>query len=160
MAIKVRIIREAKKEANEEMKCWKGYAPGAQSGKKTKISPKTGERVNNCEEIVEEEGKSIEEIIDEIVEEIIQEIDKDRMKCNKPRYLKKGEPGYGKKQKVVKACDPNSDKEKIQKFGDAGMENKSDSKSNKKSFRARHNCSDKTLEKDWDTAGYWSCKDW
>lgn len=154
MAIKVRIIREAKKEANEEMKCWKGYAPGAQSGKKTKISSKTGKRVNNCEKI-EEEEKSIEEIIDEIVEEIIQEIDKDRMKCNKPRYLKKGESGYGKKQKVVKAC--KKGKEKLVKFGDAKMRNNSDKPKNKADFRKRHNCSDK---KDNMKAGYWACKDW
>jgi hypothetical protein len=87
-------------------------------------------------------------------------IDKDRMKCNKPRYLKKGEPGYGNKQKVVKACDPDSDKEKLQKFGDAKMRNNRDKPGNKKSFRARHNCPDKNMEKDWDTASYWACKDW
>ncbi len=33
--------------------CWDGYSPGAKTGKKTKISPKTGKRVNNCEEISE-----------------------------------------------------------------------------------------------------------
>ena len=82
------------------------------------------------------------------------------MSCNKPRYLKKGEPGYGNKQKVVKACDPDSEKEKLQKFGDAKMRNNRDKPKNKKSFRARHNCSDKNLEDDWDTASYWSCKDW
>lgn len=87
-------------------------------------------------------------------------INKDRMKCNKPRYLKKGESGYGNKQKVVKACDPDSDKEKLTKFGDAKMRNNRDKKPNKKSFRARHNCSDKNLKDDWDTASYWACKDW
>lgn len=87
-------------------------------------------------------------------------IDKDKMSCNKPRYLKKGESGYGNKQKVVKACDPDSDKEKLQKFGDAKMRNNRDKPKNKKSFRARHNCSDKNMEKDWDTASYWACKDW
>ena len=85
-------------------------------------------------------------------------IDKDRMKCNSPRYLRKGEAGHGDKQKVVKACDPDSDKEAIRKFGDANMRNNSDKKKNKESFRARHKCSDKSLEKDWDTASYWSCR--
>tara|TARA_R110002020_G_scaffold29432_9_gene92769 strand:- start:240 stop:701 length:462 start_codon:yes stop_codon:yes gene_type:complete len=62
MAIKVRVIREAKitekrlmeivrETLDEEQKCWKGYSPGAQTGVKTK----EGEdgRVNNCEEIKE-----------------------------------------------------------------------------------------------------------
>lgn len=85
---------------------------------------------------------------------------KDKMKCNDERYLRDGEPGHGEKQKVVKACDPDSDKEKIIKFGDANMKNKSNVDSNRESFRARHNCSDKNLSKDWDTASYWACKDW
>lgn len=85
---------------------------------------------------------------------------KDKMKCNSDRYLRDGEPGHGDKQKVVKACDPDSDKEKIIKFGDANMKNKSNVDSNRESFRARHNCADKNLSDDWDTASYWACKDW
>jgi len=85
---------------------------------------------------------------------------KDKMKCNSPRYLAKGEPGHGNKQKVVKACDPDSDKEKIIKFGDANMKNKSNVKANRENFRKRHNCADKNMAKDWDTNGYWACKDW
>lgn len=81
--------------------------------------------------------------------------DKDKMKCNNPRYLKKGESGHGKKQKVVKAC--KNGKEKIVKFGDANMKNKSDNKKNRKNFRNRHSCDEK---KDKFTAGYWACKDW
>ena len=107
-----------------------------------------------------DEEDAIDEAINEAILEAKKKINKDRMRCNSPRYLRKGEPGYGDKQKVVKACDPDSDSEKLKKFGDANMENKSDSASNKKSFRARHNCADKNLSKDWDTASYWSCKDW
>ena len=88
-------------------------------------------------------------------ESLDEDFDKDRMECNKPRYLKKGETGYGEKQKVVKAC--KDGKEKIVKFGDADMENKSDNPDNKSNFRSRHNCADK---KDKFKAGYWSCKDW
>ena len=84
-----------------------------------------------------------------------EDTDKDRMKCNSPRYIKKGEPGYGKKQKVVKAC--KDGEEKIIRFGDGKMENRSDNPKRKKAFRDRHNCSDK---KDKFAAGYWSCKDW
>ena len=101
-------------------------------------------------------GEKIDETrIRRLIRNILLEFDKDKMKCNKPRYLKKGESGYGKKQKVVKACDKG--KEKIVKFGDANMKNKSNNKDSKANFRARHNCSDK---KDKMKAGYWACKDW
>jgi hypothetical protein len=42
-------------------------------------------------------------------------------------------------------------------FGDPNMEIKRDNPSNRKSFRARHKCSEK---KDKTTPGYWSCKAW
>ena len=152
----MRHLRQYIRQILLEVDCWDGYAPGAQGGPKTKkgTGKNKGKRVNNCEKIEEydeEAGKELEEA---------DSINKDRMKCNKPRYLKKGEPGYGNKQKVVKACDPDTDKEKLQKFGDAKMRNNRDKPKNKKSFRARHNCSDKNLEDDWDTASYWACKDW
>ena len=46
-----RIIIESMNEAKNP--CWDGYRPGAQSGRKTKISSKTGKRVANCEKISE-----------------------------------------------------------------------------------------------------------
>jgi hypothetical protein len=98
--------------------------------------------------------RQLNQIIKEELESL-SEFNKDRMKCDNPRYLRKGESGYGDKQKVVKACDDG--KEKIIKFGDANMENKSDNPDSKKNFRARHNCEEKD---DQMTAGYWSCKDW
>ena len=85
---------------------------------------------------------------------------KDKMKCNTPRRLRDGEPGKGEKSKVVKACDPGSDKETIVKFGDPDMPVQSHHDDNKASFRARHKCDDKTMDKDWNKAGYWSCKEW
>lgn len=79
-------------------------------------------------------------------------IDKDKMKCNKPRPLRKGEPGYGKKKRVVKACQDG--KEKVIKFGAKGYgHNYSDAA--RKSFKARHKCSERT---DKLTASYWACK--
>jgi hypothetical protein len=89
---------------------------------------------------------------------LLEEFDKDRMKCNSPRRIKKGETGAGKKSKVVKAC--HNGKEKIVKFGDPNMPVQSHHKKNKSSFRARHKCDTKSKEKDWDTASYWACKDW
>jgi hypothetical protein len=140
-----RIIKEEIELSLSEVEntCWDGYSPGAQTGVKTKKG-KGGKRVNNCEEISEDvgptEGKSF---------------DKEKMKCNKKRYIRKGETGYGKQQKVVKACDGG--KERIVKFGSAKMRNNKDKPKNRKSFRSRMNC---------DTPGsklkarYWACKDW
>ena len=106
--------------------------------------------------------RKLREIIREALDGALEEddldeadFDKDRMKCDAPRYLRKGEKGYGDKQKVVKACDKG--KEKIIKFGDGKMRNRSSNPDAKRNFRARHNCDKK---KDPMTAGYWSCKDW
>jgi len=80
---------------------------------------------------------------------------KDRMKCNKSRRIRKGEPGYGKKKFVVKACQDGT--EKIIRYGDANMEIKKDSPARRKSFRARHNCKNPGSKL---KARYWSCKKW
>lgn len=128
-------VDEAKKKGVDGKECWKGYK---HAGSEDTDGDGKADK-DKCVPMEEEKKKS----------------DKDRMKCNAPRYIRKGEPGYGKKQKVVKAC--KDGKEKIIRFGDANMENKSDSEDNKSNFRSRHNCSDK---KDKFTAGYWSCKDW
>jgi len=98
------------------------------------------------------EGESLKEI-DDLDE--ADTIDKDKMKCNKKRYLRKGEPGYGNKQKVVKACDAG--KEKLVKFGDAKMRNNKDKPKNRKSFRDRMNCDEPGSKL---KARYWACKDW
>tara|TARA_A100001515_G_scaffold51455_1_gene40544 strand:+ start:2231 stop:2557 length:327 start_codon:yes stop_codon:yes gene_type:complete len=80
-------------------------------------------------------------------------INKKRMKCNSPRPLRRGEPGFAKKKRVVKAC--SGGKEKIIKYGAKGYKhNYSDSA--KKSFRARHKCDQK---KSKTSASYWACKD-
>ena len=81
--------------------------------------------------------------------------DKDRMKCNSPRRIRKGEPGYGRKKFVVKACLKGT--EKIIRFGDAKMEIKRDSAKRRKNFRSRHNCASPGPNT---KARYWSCKMW
>ena len=80
---------------------------------------------------------------------------KDKMKCNSPRRITKGEAGHGRKKFVVKAC--SGGKEKIVMFGDANMEIKKDNPERRKNFRARHNCAE---AKDKMSAKYWSCKAW
>ena len=46
-------------------------------------------------------------------------INKKAMKCNRPRALRKGEPGYGKKKKVVLGC--KAGRQKLIKYGAKGM---------------------------------------
>ncbi len=77
------------------------------------------------------------------------------MKCNKPRRIKEGEPGHGKKKFVVKGCDSTG--ESIVKFGDANMKIKKSDPKRRKSFRARHKCD---TAKNKRSARYWSCKKW
>tara|TARA_R110002074_G_scaffold243134_3_gene414928 strand:- start:939 stop:1193 length:255 start_codon:yes stop_codon:yes gene_type:complete len=81
--------------------------------------------------------------------------DKDKMKCNSPKRIAKGETSHGKKKFVVKACQDG--KEKIVTFGDPNMEIKKDNPKRRKSFRARHKCD---TANDKMSARYWSCKKW
>lgn len=90
-----------------------------------------------------------------VVKEQKKKSDKDRMKCNSPRRIRRGESGHGKKKFVVKACDGGT--EKIIRYGDANMEIKKDSPARRKSFRARHNCDNPGSKL---KARYWSCKKW
>jgi hypothetical protein len=79
-----------------------------------------------------------------------------RMAYNKPRRIRKGEPGYGKKKFVVLARN-EAGKTRLIRFGDANMEIKRDNPARRKSFRARHKCDTAT---DKLSARYWSCKKW
>lgn len=76
-----------------------------------------------------------------------------KVNIGKPRTLRKGEPGYGKKQYVVYVKD--GDKVKRITFGSAEMKAKPNNPKARKSFRARHKCSQK---KDRTSAGYWACR--
>lgn len=90
-----------------------------------------------------------------LVEELLEEADKSKMPCNKPRRIRKGEPGAGVKKFVVKACE--NGKEKILRFGDANMKIKKSNPKRRKSFRARHKCDQKKSKL---TRQHWSCKMW
>jgi len=78
--------------------------------------------------------------------------------CNKPRRIRKGEAGYGRKKKVVTAC--QNGKKKTIRYGDAKMRIKKSSPARRKSFRARHGCDKKSTRANKLTAKYWSCKAW
>ena len=147
--------------------CQKGWKKHPEVAKGKMAKNAKGSCIPESDETDEHHLSEVDEVIEEVISnwnQVIQEDGfdkekKDRMKPNKPRYLKKGEPGYGKKQKVVKATKKvgGETKEKIVKFGDADMRNNSDKPKNKANFRKRHNCSDKD---DKFAPGYWACKDW
>lgn len=75
-------------------------------------------------------------------------VDKSKMACNKPK--KSPNP---KKKRVVKAC--SGGQEKIIHYGASGYGHNY-SAAARKSFRARHKCSDASNKL---TARYWACKD-
>jgi hypothetical protein len=83
---------------------------------------------------------------------------KKTMKCNKPRRIRKGEPGSGKQKFVVKACQKG--KEKLIRYGAAGMKIRKSNPKARKSFRARHKCDKPATRANKLTARYWSCKKW
>jgi hypothetical protein len=70
--------------------------------------------------------------------------------------LNKPMKGDVKKSKVY-VRDPKTGNVKKVNFGDPNMKIKKSNPKRRKSFRARHKCSQK---KDKTTAGYWSCRAW
>lgn len=75
-------------------------------------------------------------------------LDKSKMPCNKPR-----KSPMKNKKRVVKACEGG--KEKIVHYGHSGYGHNY-SAAARKSFRARHKCSEKKSKL---SAQYWACKD-
>lgn len=77
------------------------------------------------------------------------------VRLNKPSRIRRGQPGYGKKksQVYVKA----GSRVKRVTFGDPNMRIKKSSPARRKSFRARHKCSNPGPKT---KARYWSCKAW
>jgi predicted component of type VI protein secretion system len=138
-------------------KVWpSAYASGALV-KCRKVGAKNWGNSKKEELEIDERNQELEEIVKEELEAVLNEkkTDKEKMKCNSPRRIRKGEAGHGKKKFVVKACDGGT--EKIIRYGDANMEIKRDSPARRKSFRARHNCKNPGSKL---KARYWSCKKW
>ena len=157
--------KEGKKDAcyhkvKSRYKVWpSAYASGALV-KCRKVGAKNWGNSKKEELEIDEHNHELEEIVKEELEAVLDEKKKkksakDRMKCNSSRRIRKGEPGYGKKKFVVKACEGGT--EKIIRYGDANMEIKKDSPARRKSFRARHNCKNPGSKL---KARYWSCKKW
>jgi hypothetical protein len=85
-----------------------------------------------------------------------------KVKLNKPRRIRKGEPGFGKSQMIVFVNSGKKNKDgtikvKAVRFGDPNSRIKKSIPKRRKSFRARHNCDNPGPIT---SARYWSCKAW
>jgi hypothetical protein len=153
----------------DENECWDGYKQG---NPKTKISTKTGERVNNCVPIDEEideydvENEEDEKDFVSFLKEYSQQLSESQL--NEAEYhgrkvqLGKIMQGDIKKFKVY----VKNNKGKVVKvnFGFGGksakgkrMVIKAKNPKRRAAYRARHNCSNPGPR--W-KANYWSCKKW
>jgi hypothetical protein len=159
-----------------EMDCWDGYKPG---NPKTKISAKTGKRVNNCVPVEEGEDDSIDEYDVEneqdlkefvtFIKEYSQMLNEADCGCvteaeyhGRKVQLGKIMQGDIKKFKVY----VKNNKGKVVKvnFGFGGksakgkrMHIKVNNPKIRAAYRARHNCDNPGPR--W-KANYWSCKKW
>ncbi len=81
-----------------------------------------------------------------------------KVTLNKPRAIRQGEPGYGKKRKVVfvKGCSSESSRVKRITFGDKKMGMHKGTASRKKSYCARSS----GIKSDRCSANYWARRDW
>ena len=127
--------------------CWKNYKMLGMKKKGSKMVP-------NCipeevEEIFEVTGTELYEDWQELDEEA--EKNGKRVKLNKP-FLTPGGP----KKRSVYVKNDSGNVVKVN-FGDPNMEIKRDSPERRKSYRARHHCSEPGPK--W-KANYWSCKYW
>ena len=77
---------------------------------------------------------------------------------NRPRALRKGEPGYGKKRKVVfvKGCSSEKSRVKRITFGDAKLGMHKNDPKRKRSYCKRS----EKLGNDRMKANYWARRDW
>ena len=154
--IKEVILESHTREQEEELEEIVGELENA-----SKMHKSQAERIQKIiDDTDDDELEEVRKIVQEEIQADLGEAkkkktDKDRMKCNSPRRISKGEAGHGTKKFVVKAC--KDGKEKIIRYGDANMEIKKDSPERRKSFRARHKCD---TAKDKMSARYWSCKKW
>ena len=127
------LIYEEKQKGVDGKACWKGY-------KRMGTKQKGGKTVDNCVKM----GEDLEE----------QQTDEAEYQGRKVQLGKKM-PGDVKKSKVY-VKNPQGRVVKVN-FGDKKMRIKKSNPARRKSFRARHNCSNPGPR--W-KARYWSCRSW
>ena len=158
---------------NEDNPCWDGYKVG---NPKTKISSKTGERVNNCvpveeaffigeddtEEYDVENANDTEEFV-KFMREYQQQLNEADCDClleaeYQGRTVPLGKPMRGDSKKFkVYVKNPKTGKVVKVNFGAKGMNIKKNNPVRRKAFRARHNCANPGPRT---KARYWSCRKW
>ena len=83
-----------------------------------------------------------------------------KVTLNKPRALRAGEPGYGKKRKVVFVMGCSSESKRVNRitFWEANLVMNKKNKARKKSYCARSAGMKGTTDRC--SANYWARKDW
>jgi hypothetical protein len=147
-----------------EIECWSDYKLG---DPKTKISPETGKRVNNCvpvDEDIEEYDVESEQDVTEFVQ-FMREYKQPLCEAEyNGRKVQLGKPMQGDVKKFkVYVKNPKGKVVKVN-FGFGGssakgkrMSIKKNNPERRKSFRARHNCDNPGPRT---KARYWSCRKW
>ena len=81
-----------------------------------------------------------------------------KVTLNRPRALRKGEPGYGKKRKVVFVMGCSSESKRVKRitFGDAKLGMHKNDPKRKRSYCKRS----ERLGNDRMKANYWARRDW
>ena len=150
--IRETLLQEKKKGlwANIHAKRKRGEAP-AKKGDKDYPDEKSWKAAQEADDADDEK-------LEEILQLIEAEYDGRKVKVNKPTAIRKGDTGYGKKQKKVYVKDgPKEDDVKVVRFGDPNSKIRKSNPDAKKSFDARHNCDSPGPKT---KARYWSCKEW
>jgi len=148
----------------KEIKCWSGYKPG---DPKTKMSSKTGKRVNNCVPVEEEIDEYIVET-EQCVKEFVQFMREYKQTLHEAEYhgrkVQLGKPMQGdiKKFKVY-VKNPKGKVIKVN-FGFGGksahgkrMVIKRNNPVHRNAYRKRHHCDNPGPRT---KANYWSCRKW
>jgi hypothetical protein len=149
----------------KEIECWDGYKLGKP---KTKISSKTGERVNNCVPLEEDDIDEYDVESPQDIKEFVQFMREYKQTLSEAEYrgrkVQLGKPMQGdiKKFKVY-VKNPKGKVVKVN-FGFGGtsakgkrMNIKKNNPVRRKAYRARHNCDNPGPR--W-KANYWSCRKW
>ena len=158
----MRFLREYIRELLEEEN--KGLWANVHAKKKRGEKPaKPGDKDYPDEKswkAAQESDESNKESLEEVIKAILDEAEYQGRKVtvNKPTAVRKGEPGYCKKQEKVYVKDgPDEDDVKVVRFGDPNSKIRKSNPKARKSFRARHNCDSPGPKT---KARYWSCKAW
>ena len=147
VADEMMVMEESEDLDEEDDPCWDGY-------EMVGMKNKDGKEVPNCVPI-KESAKLSEEQIDELIEEFMNQLEEGGS-CDGPTK-KTSSTAKGKKwMQCVK--NPDGKGYKRVHWGQKGVRvtGKSGNTKRKKSFRARHGCSDAKPG----TAKYMACKDW